>query len=162
MKFLNWLRITNKIADSREKRVLELEDQIVSLERARNEQLDINTRLQRDHEDRMRAAKHAAEDRVRELRHEVDALKMKAQAADEELGHLLKIRDEKRDIELERRKVELEREQQEAIAEVKSEYQDKVEELLEGQIEKLEAQYKELLGRLPDINVTLKGRIGGE
>lgn len=161
MRFLNWLRITNKIADSRQARVLELEDQIVDLERARNEQVDINQRIKREHEDVLRRRQHQAEDEARQLRLEVESLKMKAQAADEELGHLLKIRDEKREVELERRKLELERIAQEQIGEIKEEYQTKIEEHLNGRIADLGKMYAELLNRLPNIEVALKGRVGG-
>ena len=38
-------------------------------------------------------------------------------------------------------------------------YRDKVEESLERQIEKGEQMYKEILARLPDVNVRLKGDV---
>jgi chromosome segregation ATPase len=153
--------LLKKLTNRRIDRVEDLEAQIAALEAARDEQVDINTSIRRDHEDSVRRREQAHEDKLRAMTHELDRAKAKLQTTDEEVGHLMKIRDEKREIELERKRVELERVANEKIAAVKAEYQTKIEEHLNGRIKDLGTMYGELLARLPDVNVALKGRIGG-
>lgn len=156
------LKFLKSLTDRRLNRLEDLEQQIATLEHARDEQMDINAQIRRDHEDAMRKSKHAHEDALRTARNDIERLHAQAKAADETLGHLLKIRDEKRDIELERKKVELVYQSDMRVAAVRTEYQQKIEEHLNGRIKDLGAMYAELLNRLPDINVALKGRIGNE
>jgi chromosome segregation ATPase len=87
-------------------------------------------------------------------------LEQEAKHADEDIRHLVKINEEKNDIELERKKVELEGEQQKAIAAVKDDYRDKVEKNLETRNTELKDMYGQILARLPEIKVKLDGLAG--
>lgn len=149
------------ITDRRIARVEDLEQQIAALEAARDEQMDINADIRRAHEDEQRRVRHQYEDDVRKQVNVIESLKLKAATADEELGHLMKIRDEKREIEMERKRVDLVRASDERVAAIRTEYQAKIEAHLEKRIEEQGAMYDELLARLPNIDVALKGRVGG-
>ena len=91
-----------------------------------------------------------------QLADEKRALVQGNKLAENEIRHLVKIKEEKNAIELERKMVELEREQQKAIAEVKDKYQDKVEANLNEQLTGMKEMYGQILERLPDVNARLK------
>jgi chromosome segregation ATPase len=98
------------------------------------------------------------EDRIR-LKEEVEDLKLKKKVSEEDIKHMTKMKEEKLDIDHQKKVLELERGKQEAIATVKDAYQDKQEKTLNKQIEEGNKRYAEILARIPDINVKLKGDI---
>jgi len=82
---------------------------------------------------------------------------------EEDIKHMVKINEERKDIEIEKEKVKLNGEKATEIAEVKDQYRDKIEANLEGQLGKMDGMYKELLARLPNITAhigdpTTKGK----
>ena len=98
-------------------------------------------------------------DDLMRVRNQLSELKQKRKMEDEDIRHLVKIKESKLDIEHQKRQIELEREQQKAIAKIKDEYRDKLEKELQKQIERMQEMYAEILGRLPNVNVRLKGDV---
>lgn len=86
-------------------------------------------------------------------------LKQKKKMEDEDIRHLVKLKESKLEIEFNKKEVELERQQQEAIATVKDEHRDKLESLLKTQLAQGEKRYAEILARLPDVSMALKGKV---
>lgn len=98
-------------------------------------------------------------DDLMKVRNELAELKQKRKMEDEDIRHLVKLKESKLDIEHQKKEVELERKQQEAIAKVKDKYRDKLESELQRQLERMQKMYGEILGRLPNVNVRLKGDV---
>lgn len=90
------------------------------------------------------------------LKEELADLTLKKKMEEEEIKHLVKISNERKDIELEKEKIKLERSQAEQIATVKDIYQSKTEKQLEKQLEVMKGMYGEILTRLPNYNVNHK------
>ena len=70
----------------------------------------------------------------RKVKDELAELKQKRKMEDEDIRHLVKIKEGKLDLEHQTKQVELERGQQTAIATVKDEYRDKLEATLQQQV----------------------------
>jgi chromosome segregation ATPase len=91
-----------------------------------------------------------------ELKREVNDLKSKRKIEEEELKHLVKIKDEKREIEFQKKEMELESAMNKEVAKVKDNYRDKLEKNLIEQKDDIKGMYSEILERLPDVNARLK------
>jgi len=96
-------------------------------------------------------------DERRTLKQDVEDLKLKKKMDEEDIKHMVRIKEERAAVEQDRAKVRMEGEKQEAIAKVRDEYRLKTEEYLNTQIKRMETMYADLLKQLPDINVALKG-----
>lgn len=119
------------------KKVTKLEDRIEKLEKQRDD----------------------LEDNKIGLKSEVEGLKSKKKIEEEQIKHLVKLKDEKRDIEIQKKELTMQAEKATAIAEVKDSYQDKLTEQLQSQISDNNERYAQILKRLPDVNVRLKGEV---
>jgi len=95
----------------------------------------------------------------KKLREEVEDLKLKRKIEDEDIKHLVKLSKEKQAIELQKKEMVLEKEKNEVIAKVKDDYRNKLEGFLNQQKNDIKDMYGEILKRLPDINVRLKGDV---
>jgi len=82
------------------------------------------------------------------LKGEVEDLKLKKKISDEDIKHMVKMKQEK---------LILEREKEEAIAVVKDEYRDKLEKHLKDETGNMKTMYGQILERLPNVQVRLKG-----
>ena len=98
-------------------------------------------------------------DEIRKVKDELADLKQTKKMEDENIRHLVKIKEEGLNIEHQKKEVELERQQQESIATVKDEYRNKQESTLKAQIESGDKRFAEILARLPDVNVLMKGKV---
>lgn len=90
---------------------------------------------------------------------EVEKVKLEKKNEMEETKHLVKLRDEKREIEFKKKEMDLEAEKAKAIAEVKDTYRDKMEAQLKTETENIKVMYGQILERLPNIKVGLKGQV---
>lgn len=104
--------------------------------------------------------KEKLEDEKVELKSEVAGLKSQKKIEEEQIKHLVRIKDEKRDLEFQKREVTKDAARAEEVAKVKNEYQDKLTDQLNKQIDDNNDRYAQILKRLPDVNVRLKGDIG--
>ena len=90
---------------------------------------------------------------------ELSDLKQERKVADEDIRHMVKLKEERMDLDFEKRVVVIEKDQAAAIAAVKDMYQDKQLAALENQIERTEVIQKEILDRLPNIAVKINGKL---
>ena len=90
---------------------------------------------------------------------EVEKVKLEKKNEMEETKHLVKLRDEKREIEFKKKEMDLEAEKAKAIAKVKDTYRDKMEAQLKTETENIKVMYGQILERLPNIKVGLKGQV---
>ena len=97
--------------------------------------------------------------RINELEMEIDRLKARKETEELELKHLVKMKEEKMQIELDKKAMEMEKEKNEAIAKVKDEYRDKLETRLIKEGENIKEMYNQILQRLPNINAKLSGKL---
>jgi hypothetical protein len=96
---------------------------------------------------------------IAEAKGQLADLKATKQAEENEIKHGLKMERERMDLEKQKHEAKCEREKESAIALVKDQYRDKMENELREQIKRGESLYKEILGRLPDVNVKLRGTV---
>lgn len=158
---MNVFTLFSRAGYKRLARVSELERQIVELEENRDDQRDIMQAMKDGAAEERRVLIEKGKDELAEVRREVKKLEDRIAREDEELQHLIKMKESKLQMEYDRKMIELERAQARAIEAVKSEYQTKVESHLNERLKGLGEMYADLLKRLPDINVALKGRISG-
>ena len=98
-------------------------------------------------------------EQVEELTLQVTTLKHEHKLADEDVKHMVRIREEQLDVEYEKKVVELERQQQEAIATVKDEYRDKLEARLQTEVDNIKEMYAQILERLPNVTAKIRGEL---
>lgn len=98
------------------------------------------------------------QDQCSALKVEVRELKLAKKIEIEDIQHMIKIKEEKLDIAYEKKALKLEQDFDKRVATVKNEYRDKVEENLEKSRIEMRGMYSEVLLRLPDVNVALKGK----
>lgn len=94
-----------------------------------------------------------------DLKKEVEYLKLQKKIETEDIKHMVKIKEEKMVVENERKQLERDREKDGEIAKVKDSYHDKVEKNLEKQLDNMKSMYGEILDRLPNVNVKLRGDV---
>lgn len=90
-----------------------------------------------------------------ELAEKVEKLKLDAKIADEDIRHMVKMKEERLDLEHQKKIAIVEKEKADAIAKVKDEFRDKMEKQLEKESQNIKDMYSEILKRLPDVNVAL-------
>lgn len=125
-------------------------DQIKSKKRLKTEveNLEKEVNSLKDSELSAREAKRRAEDELSKVKHD-------KKLETEDIKHMIKMKEEKNKLELDKKQVELERENFNKIETIKDEYRNKLEELLKGQIQDVKQIQKDILDRLPNIEVLL-------
>ena len=93
------------------------------------------------------------------LKREVNDLQSEKKVKEEEIKHLVKIKDEKREIEYMKKEMALKAEHAEALAKEKSNYQDKYLALLDEAKKDMQKVHSEILERLPNVNAKLSGKL---
>lgn len=94
------------------------------------------------------------------LKKEVEDLKIARKIADEDIKHMVRIKEEKMAVEQERKELERDRKKASEVETIRNEYRDKIERGLEEQIKNMRGMYDAILARLPDVNVALSGKVG--
>lgn len=89
------------------------------------------------------------------LTEEVERLKLKKKIEEEDIAHMVKIRDEKLKLEYKEKELDLKSELDKQLHAEHVKYRDKTEKMLSTQATKMESMYKDLMQRLPDISVML-------
>ena len=98
-------------------------------------------------------------EQVEDLTLQVTTLKHEHKLADEDVKHMVRIREEQLDVEYDKKVVELERKTQEEIAKVKDEYRDKLEKRLQAEVDNIKEMYAQILERLPNVTAKLRGEV---
>lgn len=95
----------------------------------------------------------------RRLKEEYEDLKLKKKMEEEDIKHMVKIKEERIEVENSRKQLELERAKDAEVAKIKDGYRDKIEKNLEKEMGRMQEMYKEILARLPNVNVRMKGEV---
>jgi hypothetical protein len=96
-----------------------------------------------------------------EVKAELEDLKLKRKTEEEDIKHMVRMKEERMELEKKSYQLDCDRQKDAAIATVKDEYRNKVEEQLTKRGDDLKTMYGQILERLPNVNVNLKGGIGG-
>jgi len=94
-----------------------------------------------------------ARKQVRTLKDEIADLKQEKKITEEDIKHMVRLREEKLALEAQRKDVERAGEQAAAIAEVKDQYRDKLEKRLQKEVDSIKEMYGQILERLPKVSV---------
>ena len=95
-------------------------------------------------------------DRAR-LKQEVEDLRLKKKIEEEDIKHMVKMKMERLDLEHQKKVQETERVKEKEIADVKDRYRDKMELQLSKETANIKEMYAQILERLPNVNLKLKG-----
>ena len=95
-------------------------------------------------------------EQVRELKDDIQSLKSKKKIEEEDIKHMIRLKEERMEVANEKKALEMHREKDKAIAEVKDTYRDKLEGRLEIEVKNMKEMYGQILERLPNINVKAK------
>jgi len=91
------------------------------------------------------------------LKEDVADLKLKKKIDEEEIKQMVNMKEEKLKIEFKKKEMDLEAKKNEEVAIVKDEYRDKLETFLIKKSDDLKEMYGEILERLPNVNLKMKG-----
>jgi len=97
-------------------------------------------------------------DQLSKLRLDLKDLKLQKKIEIEDIQHMIRLKEERLDLAHEKKDLELQRKKDEEVFEIKNEYRDKVEKGLENSRVEMREMYTEVLARLPDVQVALKGK----
>lgn len=90
---------------------------------------------------------------IRKLKDEIADLKHEKKITEEDIKHMVRLREERLEVEAEKKELERDRKSQAEIAAVKDEYRDKLEKRLQTEVDNIKAMYSEILQRLPTVSV---------
>jgi len=115
--------------------------------------------VKKDDTRELKAMLEGLESERSQLRREVEDLKSDKKIKEQEIKHLVKIHDEKREIEFKKKEIELEAKYSKDLAAVKDEFQDKQIEMFKEAKKDMEKVHSKILARLPNVNAKLSGSI---
>lgn len=107
--------------------------------------------------DKLIEEKKSLEKDVKRLKEEVEDLKLKKKISDEDIKHMVKLKMEAVDMDYKKRELVLEKKTVDEIAKVKDSYRDKHEAQLSKETDNIRQMYAQILERLPNVNVRMKG-----
>lgn len=96
---------------------------------------------------------------LRRVKEELEDVKLKKKIEEEDIKHLTKIKLEQNEIEFQKKTLALERQKDGEVMTLKQNYADKMQFRLEKETENIKGMYDQILKRLPDVNVRLKGDV---
>jgi hypothetical protein len=89
------------------------------------------------------------------LKEELEDLKLKKKMEETEIKHLVKMKEEKQALEVDKAKNDLNKTFNEKEMALQTKYHDKVMGVIQGEHLKIQELYKEILTRLPNVNMTI-------
>lgn len=95
----------------------------------------------------------------RKLKDEIEDLKVKKKVADEDIKHMVKMREERLELKFEKMQVQQDKELQDKLHEVSNKYRDKTEKQLEKESGNMKEMYGQILERLPNVTAKLSGKL---
>lgn len=90
---------------------------------------------------------------VLKLKEEIALLKQEKKITEEDIKHMVRLKEERLKVEVERAALERDRTMEKAIADVKDKYRDKLEQRLQTEVDNIRKMYSEILERLPKVSV---------
>lgn len=100
-----------------------------------------------------------ARSQLRKVNDDLEDLKFKKKIEEEDIKHLTKIKLEQGEIDFTKRTMQIEKEKDAAVMTLKQEYADKLQARIENEVKNIKEMYSEILKRIPDVNVRLKGKV---
>lgn len=97
--------------------------------------------------------------RISELEEQIEKLKLQKKIEEEDIKHMVKMKMEQLEIEHKKAMLDMEKEKEEIISRINDEYRNKIEAFLQNQVKDVKEMYSQILERLPDINLRLKGNV---
>ena len=82
---------------------------------------------------------------------EVAELKHRHKLESEDIEHMVRIKEERMEVEFERKTLQQQRDADAKIEEIKSDYTRKLHDRLESEVERIQEMYAEVLARLPNV-----------
>lgn len=122
-------------------------------------ELDLEVAALKEERDDLKNELNDLREEIVELKTEVKEKELEYKVAEEDIKHMVRMKEERQELELEKKKMELERAHQEAVAAVKDQYRNKLETQLKQETVNMKDMYSEILKRLPDVNVKLRGEL---
>jgi len=95
-------------------------------------------------------------EKIKELKLEREDILVKKSIEEQELKHLVKMKEEKQVIELEKEKIKLQHEHQKTTMDLQNTYHDKILKNIEESRIEMNNVYKEIMSRLPNVNMEIK------
>jgi len=95
-------------------------------------------------------------DSVINLKDNVAQLKLKRKIEEEDIKHMVAMKEARLQLDFDKRVQKVDLEQQKAIGLIKDEYRDKLELRLNKEVESMKEMYGQILTRLPDISASFK------
>ena len=92
---------------------------------------------------------------IKALKTELEELKLTKKLEELEIKHLVKMKEEKQALESEKNKNDLSKLFNDKEMALQTKYHEQVMGVITKEHEKLQALYKEIIGRLPDVNMTI-------
>ena len=89
------------------------------------------------------------------LEADIRKLKLEYKIKEEDVMHMVKLKEEKNELEFQRKIMKYEADKQKEISIIKREYADKIEKQLQKEAENIKTMYDQILSRLPNVNVML-------
>jgi hypothetical protein len=96
-----------------------------------------------------------------QVKEELEDLKLKRKVEEEDIKHMVRMKEERMELEKKTYQLDCDRQKDAAIAAVKDEYRDKSEAQLTARGDDLKTMYGQILERLPNINVKMTGQVAG-
>ena len=93
------------------------------------------------------------------LKTQVEDLKLSKKITEEDIKHMVRIKEERLKLEFQKKEMNIRAETANEVAAAKSVYQDKLILNVEGQKDDIKEMYGQILERLPDINVKMRGKV---
>ncbi|MBL4891439.1 MAG: hypothetical protein JKX91_06390 [Rhizobiaceae bacterium] len=93
---------------------------------------------------------------VRDLKDDLAGLKSKKKIEEENIKHMVKMKEEKMELDFQKRVLEMERGSAETIAKIKDQNQEEIKGMLVSEKTTIKDMYSEILERLPNISAKMK------
>ena len=106
-------------------------------------------------------SKKQLEKDISKLTLELNEIKHQKKIEEEDLKHMVKMKEEALNIKFQKKELELQQKHDSEVATVKDEYRDKIETRLEQEGEKMLDMYKQVLDRLPNVNLEMRKGFDG-
>jgi len=93
------------------------------------------------------------------IKQQCEEMKLKKKLDEEDIKHMVKMKEEKLEMTFQKKVLEVEKSHDEKLMKTKDQYRDKMEERLEKETANIKSMYEDILARLPNVNVRLKGEV---
>ena len=94
-------------------------------------------------------------DERRKLKDEIEDLKVKKKVSEEDIKHMVKMREERLELQFEKKQVESDKKLQDELHKIANTYRDKTEKQLEKESASMKEMYGQILERLPNVTARL-------